>query len=257
MDIIHAVIISIVEGITEFLPISSTGHMILTFDLLGIPETDFTKSFEIIIQLGAILAVVFLYLKKLVRERGIWKNIIIAFLPTGITGILFYKIVKKYLLGNPQVVLVSLAIGGLLLILLEMKFRKRADSGKNISEIRSTDALRIGLFQSVSMIPGVSRSAATIFGGLISGLSRDQAVEFSFFLAIPTMLAATGLDLMKSAGSFSTSEVYLILAGFIGAFVTAMLAVKFFIGYVRKHTFIPFGIYRILLAVIFWLFILR
>jgi undecaprenyl-diphosphatase len=245
---IQAIILSIVEGITEFLPISSTGHMILASTLLKIQETDFVKSFEIIIQLGAILAVVILYWKKL------WVNnmrVFIAFIPTAIIGVVFYKYIKDVLLGNPWIVVWSLGVGGLLLILLE-KFH--TEKQKNMSLL---DAFIIGCTQSLSIIPGVSRAAAAIAGALMLGVKRETAVEFSFLLAIPTMAAATGLDLLKSGRNFTGSQYELLAIGFIGAFITALIIVKWFIGFVKTHTFIPFGIYRILAATAFYFFVLR
>ena len=197
MTILHAIILSIIEGITEFLPISSTGHMVLASTLLKIQETEFVKSFEIIIQLGAILAVLLLYWKKLLTNKDTFIRVAIAFVPTGIVGLVLYKYIKDVLLGNPWIVVIALAIGGVLLILIE-KFHKEK-SGK----ISLFDAFLIGCAQSLSVIPGVSRAAATIAGALLLGIPRESAVEFSFLLAIPTMAAATGLDLLKSGHQFT------------------------------------------------------
>lgn len=247
MHPVYAVILSVIEGVTEFLPVSSTGHMILAVTILHIQETDFVKSFEIIIQLGAILAVVVLYWKKLFYD----KKIIIAFLPTAVIGLLLYKFIKTVLLGNPWIVVWSLGIGGILLILLE-KFHKEKQKSMSLF-----DAFLIGCAQSVSVIPGVSRAAATIAGALLLGISRESAVEFSFLLAIPTMAAATGLDLVKSGGHFTGNQVELLAIGFVGAFLTAMVTVKWFIGFVKSHSFIPFAWYRIFTALAFWFFVLR
>lgn len=248
MNVLSAIILSIIEGITEFLPISSTGHMILVSTLLNVQETDFVKSFEIIIQLGAILAVVVLYWKKL------WFNtvrVFIAFIPTAIVGFLLYTFIKDSLLGNPWIVVWSLGLGGILLIFLE-KFH--TEKQKNMSVF---DAFIIGCAQSFSIIPGVSRAAATIAGALLLGVRRETAVEFSFLLAIPTMAAATGLDLVKNGRNFTGGQYELLAIGFIGAFITALATVKWFIGFVKTHTFIPFAIYRILAAVAFYFFVLR
>jgi undecaprenyl-diphosphatase len=254
MTLIHAVLISIIEGITEFLPISSTGHMILAAQALRIPETEFLKSFEIIIQLGAILAVVVLYARRLFVDKKSWIPILVAFLPAGIIGFLLYKIVKQYFLSNAVIVVVSLFIGGIALLVVE-KFLKPKQ--KMISDLTIPQAMSIGLFQTISMIPGVSRSAATIVGGLIIGLSRKEAVEFSFLLAIPTMVAATGLDIIKSSAHFSSWEIQLLSIGFISAFITALIAVKSFVSFVQKHSFNGFGIYRILLAIFYWFFVIK
>jgi undecaprenyl-diphosphatase len=246
MNVVSAIILSIIEGVTEFLPVSSTGHMILASTFLKIAETDFVKSFEIVIQLGAILAVVILYWKKL------WCNtarVLIAFIPTAIVGLVFYKYIKDVLLGNPWIVVWSLGIGGILLILLE-KFHTEKQKSMSLG-----DAFVIGIAQSFSIIPGVSRAAATIVGAMLLGIKRESAVEFSFLLAIPTMAAATGLDLAKN--QFTADQFGILTIGFIGAFITALLTVKWFIGFVKTHTFIPFAIYRIFAAVTFYFFILR
>lgn len=244
---IQAVILSIIEGVTEFLPISSTGHMILTGTLLNIAETDFIKSFEIIIQLGAILAVLFLYWKKFLWN----KHVVVAFIPTAIVGLVLYKYIKDVLLGNPWIVIWSLGIGGIALLVLE-KFH--TEKQKTMTFF---DAFIIGCAQSLSIIPGVSRAAATIAGALLLGIKRESAVEFSFLLAIPTMAAATGLDLLKNGRSFTGGEYELLTVGFVGAFVTALITVKWFIGFVKRHTFIPFAIYRIFAALAFYFIVLR
>lgn len=257
MDILHAIILSVVEGITEFLPISSTGHMILAADIFRIPQTEFLKSFEIIIQTGAILAVVMLYIKILLTNRAILTKLLAAFIPTGIVGFVLYKFIKIYLLGNIAVVLWSLFIGGIILIVWEKYYQRQKTHGQKIEELSYKKAFAIGLFQSLSVIPGVSRAGATIVGSMTMGLNRKSAVEFSFLLAVPTMIAATGLDLVKSNFHFSNAEWGILAVGFIGAFVTALLTVKYFLRFVEHHTFVPFGIYRIVLAVLFWVLVMR
>ena len=257
MTLLHALIISIVEGITEFLPISSTGHMILISNLLRIAESDFVKSFEIIIQLGAIGAVAVLYFRKLLLNKQVFLRVCVAFLPTAFVGLVFYKFIKTMLLGNPWIVVCSLGIGGVLLIMLEIFHKEHARYTGEIKDITFIQAMFIGISQSFSIIPGVSRAAATIAGALFMGIKRDTAVEFSFLLAIPTMAGATGLDLVKSAKHFTGNEYILLAVGLIGAFVSAILVVKWFTGYVKNHTFIPFGVYRIVLALAYYLYILR
>ena len=201
MNYWQAIVLAMVEGITEFLPVSSTGHLILASRVLGITQTEFVKSFEIAIQLGAIGAVVFLYAQTLIRNFAVWKKIIIAFLPTGIVGLVFYSFIKHFLLGNFMVVVFSLFWGGILMLFLEKYFTGRKREAK-MDRLRPSKALLIGFGQSLSIVPGVSRAAATIFSGLGVGLSRQEAVEFSFLLAIPTMAAAAGLDLLKTSGVF-------------------------------------------------------
>jgi undecaprenyl-diphosphatase len=256
VNLLQALIFGIVEGITEFLPISSTGHLMLTAQLLGLSQTEFLKTFEIVIQFGAILSVVVLYWKTLLVNFEALKRVILAFLPTAALGLLFYKIIKQYLMKSNQVVLWSMFIGGICLIVFEMLHKEKDDSVDDISNIPYRTALMIGLFQSIAMIPGVSRSAATIVGGLILGLRRKTIVEFSFLLAIPTMLAATALDLMKNASQFSMAQINFLSVGFILSFVFALLSVKFLLNYIKHHTFISFGIYRIVLALSFWFFII-
>lgn len=256
MDFVHAIIFGIVEGITEFLPISSTGHLILTAQVLGLGQTEFLKTFEIAIQLGAILSVVVLYWRSLFVDMEIAKRVMAAFLPTAVLGLLFYKIIKRYLLASTHVVLWSLFLGGIFLIIFEIIHRHREERIDDLASIPYPTALLIGLFQSIAMIPGVSRSAATIVGGLILGLKRKTIVEFSFLLAVPTMLAATCLDLYKNAGSFSVEQVGFLVVGFVVSFIAALAGVKFLLNFIKHHTFIPFGIYRVAIVLLFWVFLL-
>ncbi|MDP3244896.1 MAG: undecaprenyl-diphosphate phosphatase [bacterium] len=256
MSFLDAIVLSIIEGLTEFLPISSTGHLILAGKLLGLATTEFVKSFEIIIQLGAILAVVFLYRRTLFSSVKIWQKIIVAFLPTGILGLVFYRLIKQYLLGSATVVLWSLFLGGIALIILEKFFKEEKAPLQKSEDLSYGHAVLIGLFQSLAMIPGVSRAAATIFGGMFLGMERRAAVEFSFFLAVPTMLAASGWDLLKTGWSFTAEEILILSIGFVGSFTVAYFTVKYFIKYIQTHTFIPFGVYRIIVAILFWLIII-
>ena len=254
MNYFHAIVIAIVEGITEFLPISSTGHMILTADLLKISKSNFLSTFEISIQLGAILAVVFLYWKKLLSGMEIWKKIIIAFLPSAIFGFIFYPFIKEMLSGN-TVVLWSLFLGGIFLIIFELWHKEKDTDISEVENISYKQSLIVGLFQCIAMIPGVSRSAATIIGGLTQGMKRKTIVEFSFLLAIPTMCAATGYDLLKNASSFSSNQFGLLFLGVIISFLVAILSIKFLLNLVKKYTFIGFGIYRIAVALLFWIMV--
>lgn len=254
MNFLHALILGIVEGITEFLPISSTGHLILVNRLLGISPSDFIKSFEIIIQLGAVGAIVALYWRKLLVNWEVMKRIAFGFIPTAILGFIFYKSIKQ-LLGGDVVVLWALGIGGLLLILFE-KLQAESEAEGSIEQISYKQAFLIGVFQACAFIPGVSRSAATIIGGLALGLRRTVAVEFSFLLSVPTMLAASALDIYKNGSAFSSDQFSLLAVGFVTAFIVALLAVKFLLKFVRTHSFISFGVYRVMLALFFFLIIL-
>jgi undecaprenyl-diphosphatase len=254
MTLLQALVLGIVEGLTEFLPISSTGHLILAAKLLGLEQTDFQKSFEIAIQLGAIGAAVVLYWRSFLRPE-ILAKVFVAFLPTGIIGVALYHVVKTYLFGSEWVVLLALGLGGVVLIVFEIFHREPAGAVGDISSISYFKAFCIGLFQALAIVPGVSRSGATIVGGLAMGLTREAIVEFSFLLAVPTMLAATGLDLLKNASSFSAEQAGALSVGFIASFVVAMLSIKFLLAFVRTRTFISFGIYRIAVALIFFLFV--
>lgn len=251
LSFFHAILLGIVEGITEFLPISSTGHLVLASNLLQITETDFVKSFQIIIQLGAILAIAVLYWKQLLINRQVLKLVAIGFIPTGIIGLALYKIVKHYFLGNAHVVLWAMLIGGITLIVFEKLHKESAFEGEKVESISYYHAALIGCCQALAIIPGVSRSAATIVGGLWLGYKRKTIVEFSFLLAVPTMLAATGLDLLKNAGTIVRGGGLGILAvGFIVAFIVAFAVVKWLLGFIKNHTFMGFGIYRVLAAVV-------
>lgn len=257
MDYLHAIILGIIEGVTEFLPISSTGHLILAAELLKIQPSEFLKSFEIVIQLGAIFSVVALYWRKLLLNKEIFKKIITALMPTLIIGALFYKVVKNYLMASQAVVLWALLIGGILLIIFEIFHREKEDATGELENISYRKALIIGFFQSIAIIPGVSRAAATIIGGLLLNLKRRTIVEFSFLLAVPTMLAASTLDLAKNYQAFSFDQLGLLAVGFLVSFVVAGLSIKWLLGFIKNHSFIGFGIYRILVALLFWFFILK
>jgi undecaprenyl-diphosphatase len=250
----HAVVLGIVEGITEFLPISSTAHLILASKALGLKDTEFLKSFEIIIQLGAILSVVVLYWNRFLNFE-VLKKLVVAVIPTGVIGLTVYKAIKSYLLGNVTVVLWTLLIGGVALIIFE-RFQQRDDRDVDFSEISYKKAFLIGLFQAIAVIPGVSRSAATIVGGSLLGVSKRTIVEFSFMLAVPTMLAASGLELVKNRSAIN-GNFEILAIGFIVSFLTAILAIKSFLGYIKKRDFSAFGWYRIVLAVVFYLVFIR
>jgi len=256
MNIIEVLILSIVEGITEFLPVSSTGHLILTAFLLKIPPIDFFTTFEIVIQFGAILAVLAIYGKLLWEQHKIWPLLIIGFLPSALAGLILYKFIKQYFLVNPFIPVITLFIGGLILIFIEkiLRSRNRELSMQNLDYKKS---FYIGLFQTFSIIPGVSRSAATIVGGLILGMNRKSAAEFSFLLAIPTMLGATALDLSESNLQWNRQEIILIISGVAISFISALLGVKFLIKFVEQNSLAVFGVYRIILSILYFILFLR
>lgn len=253
MDVVYAFILGIVEGVSEFLPISSTGHLILAQKLLGVPVTEFWKSFDIAIQLGAILAILVLYGKRFVVEHKLIWCILVAFAPTAVIGLVVYPFVKQVLLGSTLVVIISLFLGGIGIIMFEWWYARRiAAKPFEVSAITLQQALLIGVAQSVAVIPGVSRSAATIIGGLALGLDRRTITEFSFLLAVPTMAAATGLDLLKTGFNFSAHEYLLLMTGFVAAFGVALITVRWFTSFVASHTFAAFGWYRVILVAL-WL----
>jgi undecaprenyl-diphosphatase len=255
VSLLYALILGVVEGVTEFLPVSSTAHLILATDLLRITETEFVKSFTIIIQLGAILSVVVLYWKKF-WNWDVLVKLAVAFIPTGIIGLTVYKLVKSYLIGNIHVVLASLFIGGIALIVFERFNKNEMAEDIDFSEITYGRALLIGLFQTIAVIPGVSRSAATIVGGSLIGITKRTIVEFSFMLAVPTMLAASLLDLYKSHSAIA-ENVPALAVGFVVSFITAIIAIKSFLNFLKKRDFTFFGWYRIALAIVYFFFFIR
>lgn len=253
MSLLQSIILGVVEGFTEFLPISSTGHLVLISHLLKLNQDDFLKSFEISIQLGAIFSVVVLYFRRFILNLEIIKRIIVAFIPTAVVGFLFYRFIKRVLIGSTDIVLWALLGGGIALIIFEIWYKRKEDSGEiNLDKIPFKKCFLVGVFQSISVIPGVSRAAATIIGGLWLGVPRKSIVEFSFLLALPTMAGATGLDLINNFSLFSAEQFGILFAGLASSFVMAVISIKFLLSFVQKHDFIPFGIYRIILAVLFF-----
>jgi undecaprenyl-diphosphatase len=256
MTILQSLIMGIVEGITEFLPISSTAHLIITSKLLAIPESEFLKTFEISIQFGAILSVVVLYWKRVWRNLSIIWKLVAAFIPTSLIGFAMYKIIKNFLMESLLVIGCSLLIGGILLIIFEkwhVNKNKKTSAENEVIELEKISyrqAVLLGLAQSFAVVPGVSRSAATIIGGLSLGINRKTIVEFSFLLAIPTMIAATGYDLYKNPATFSGDQLSIWLIGFVTSFITAIIGIKFLIKYIQKNDFKAFGWYRIIVGAI-------
>ncbi len=241
----QAVIIAIVEGITEFLPISSTGHMIITEALLGMKIDEFTKAFTVNIQFGAILSVVVLYWRRFLQSWTFYQKLFVAFLPAAVIGFLAGDFIDS-LLENVMVVAIMMLAGGILLLFVDKWFSKEADN----QEVTYPKAFKIGFWQCIAMIPGVSRSAATIVGGMQQKLSRSNAAEFSFFLAVPTMAAASAYKLLKDYKIFTLDNLGILLVGNIIAFIVAMIAIKTFITFLQKHGFRVFGWYRIVVGIV-------
>ncbi|MCZ8513456.1 undecaprenyl-diphosphate phosphatase [Paenibacillus filicis] len=266
-DLWVAVIIGIVEGLTEFLPVSSTGHMILAGSLLGIPDSDeMMKTFEIVIQLGAILAVVVVYWKRILRLFGLSKekprrgrglnliHILIAIIPTMAVAYLSSHFIKEKLF-SPTTVVIGLVLGGILLIIGE-KFQPRI-TANDVDELTYKQAFFIGLWQIIALWPGFSRSGSTIAGGMLAGASRAAAADFTFIIAIPVMVAATGYEMLKSMHGFSSADITFFATGFIVSFVVALLAVVTFIRFVQNMSLSYFAYYRFIIAILFFFFLLR
>ena len=251
MDILSVIILSLVEGITEFLPISSTGHLILVSELLNLDQTHFLSTFQISIQVGAVLAVLGLYAKRLIAHPTLILKAFIGLLPTAIVGVFAYPIIKNYLLDSTLIVAISLILGGILIIIMEKYLFKDKSNDEKLESITYKQALFTGLTQSIAVIPGVSRAASSIFGGMISGLNRRTATEFSFILALPTIMAASGYDLIKTAPAFTQNEIISLILGIILSFIFALISIKWLIKYVSTHNFTNFGWYRIIIGIIF------
>jgi undecaprenyl-diphosphatase len=246
MNILQSIILAIIEGVTEFLPVSSTGHLILGSTYFGIEKDEFTKLFTIVIQLGAILSVVVLYFKRFFQTIEFYFKLLVAFIPAVVLGLLFSKKIDA-LLENPVTVAVSLLLGGIVLLKVDDWF----GNSENV-EVTYAKGFKIGLFQCLAMIPGISRSGASIVGGMSQNLSRTAAAEFSFFLAVPTMLGATVkkcYDYYKEGYVLTDDQINLLVIGNVVAFIVALIAIKSFIGFLTKHGFKIFGYYRIIVGV--------
>ncbi|MEQ8420473.1 MAG: undecaprenyl-diphosphate phosphatase [Arenibacter algicola] len=246
MDIFEAIILAIIEGITEYLPVSSTGHMIITSSFFGIAQEDFTKLFTIVIQLGTILSVVVLYFKRFFQSIDFYYKLLVAFIPAVVLGLLLSDVIDA-LLESPLVVAISLVIGGFILLKVDDWFGNSENT-----DISYATAFKIGLFQCLAMIPGVSRSGASIVGGMTQKLSRTAAAEFSFFLALPTMFGATlkkSYDYYDAGFTLTTEQINLLIIGNVVGFIVALFAIKTFIGYLSKHGFKIFGYYRIVVGI--------
>lgn len=247
MSIIETIVLAIVEGLTEFLPISSTGHMIIASSLMGIASDPFTKMFTVAIQLGAILSVIVLYWKRFFQSLDFYYKLVVAFIPAAVAGLLFSDYIDA-MLERVDVVGYTLLIGGVFFLFVDQIFSKNESSEKQVDY---KTGFKIGAIQILSMMPGVSRSAATIIGGLSQGLSKKTAAEFSFFLAVPTMFGATAkkiLDYFQDGNSFSSQQITMLAIGNLVAFIVAMIAIKSFITFLTKHGFKIFGYYRIIVG---------
>jgi undecaprenyl-diphosphatase len=244
----QAIILGVIEGITEFLPVSSTGHMIVASSFMQIQEDDFVKGFQVIIQFAAILSVLVLYWNRFLPNWNFYKKLLIAFLPTAILGFLFKDVIDKFL-ESALLVAWSLLVGGFILIWSDYIFQRLQNTGRKISSLTVSDSIKLGLYQSIAMIPGVSRSGATIMGGLMLGMNKKEATEFSFFLAVPTMAAATVYKMFKIYKHLNWEHIQVLSIGFVVSFVVSIIAIKFFIGIVARYGFKGFGYYRVLVGI--------
>lgn len=249
MDFFQAIIIGIIEGFTEFLPISSTGHMIVASKFLGIEESALMHAYEVIIQFAAILAVMLIYRDKIsVKEVSLWTKLIVAFLPLAIVGFIFKDVIKT--LFTVQTVAWMFIIGGIIFLVVEYFYTEKEHHVNDVEEVSYMQALWVGIAQVFSLIPGTSRAGATIIGGLLSGLDRKTSMEFSFLLAIPVMAAVTGYDLLKHYQDFADANWGPFIVGFVTAFVVAYLTIKLFLAFISRFTFVAFGVYRIIFGII-------
>ncbi len=249
MDIFQAIIIGIIEGFTEFLPISSTGHMIVASSFLGIEENALIKAYEVIIQFAAIMAVMLIYKDKMSFKKVLlWQKLILAFLPLAIVGFIFKDQIKA--LFNVQTVAWMFIIGGIIFLVVEYFYKEKESHVSDVEEVSYMQALWIGIAQIFSLVPGTSRAGATIIGGLLTGLDRKTSMEFSFLLAIPVMAAVTGYDLLKHYQDFADANWGAFVIGFVTAFIVAYLTIKLFLVFIQRFTFVAFGIYRIIFGVV-------
>jgi undecaprenyl-diphosphatase len=254
LSIIESIILGIIEGFTEFLPISSTGHLIVASDLLGIEQTAMTSAFEIIIQFSAILAVIFNYKDKFTLEKlELWKKIVLAFLPIGVVGFIFAKSIKA--MFSPTIVAFAFIVGGIVFLVVEKYYKKEEHLIDDVEQVSYKQAFYIGLAQVAALIPGASRAGASIIGAMLVGLNRKASAEFSFLLALPVMCATTGYDLVKHYDEFVGANLVVLLVGFVTSFVVAYLTMKLFIEFLSRFTFVAFGVYRILLGLLILFFI--
>ncbi len=256
MNIFHTIILGLVEGITEFLPVSSTAHLILTSKFLGLTQNSFLTTFEVVIQSGAILAVIFIYGKRLVNNKNLLKMVAISFIPTALIGFILHDMIKTVFFQSEILIVSMIGLVGVLFIVMEKYFQKHSVKlDRDEASFLVRDALLIGLFQSFAVIPGVSRAGAVIICMMLLRYKRKFAAEYSFILAIPTILAATGLDLLKFEGVFTSARIVYFGVGFITAFISALFIVKWFTSYLERNNLIVFGLYRIMLALGFLLFL--
>jgi len=249
MDILDSILLGIIEGFTEFLPVSSTGHLIVASQMLGIDQTQVTKAYEVIIQFAAILAVILNYKEKFsIKKIELWKKLTLAFIPIGAVGFLFSHQIKA--LFDIKVVAIMFIIGGIIFLIVEKFYKEKEHFVDDVEKVSYKQALWIGIAQIFALIPGTSRAGSTIIGAMLVGLNRKASAEFSFLLAFPVMCATTGYDLLKHYQDFSGANLVVLAVGFVVSFIVAYLTIKLFLKFLERFTFVAFGIYRIIFGVI-------
>lgn len=252
MNIFDAIILGIIEGLTEFLPVSSTAHLVLTSQMLGIEQDRFATAFEIIIQIAPIFSVMLIYRERLMQSVGLWFKLILAFIPTGFFGLFFHKQIEAMFVANSTVALMILT--GLAFLAIEYFYKEKEHDVDDLDGVTVKQALYIGFFQALALIPGISRSGTTILGAMLIGLKRETAMSFSFLLAIPTMSAASGYMLFKEYSALSFEHFELLAVGFIVSFIVGWVAVKAFLAIVSRYSFTPFGFYLVASGLLFGIF---
>jgi undecaprenyl-diphosphatase len=256
MNFIQAAALGIVEGITEFLPISSTFHLIYTSRILQIPDSEFVKLFEVVIQSGAILAVLFIYIKELIGKKELIVKLLLSFLPTAIVGLTLYRMIKDVFFESDAIMMGVFVLVGIVFIIYESVAGKKEQLTKSIKDLSYKEAITIGFIQSLAVVPGVSRAGSVILGMMVLRFRRDEAARYSFFLSVPTIFAASAYDAYKMRDLIASSQEFfpLLVVGFVTAFISALIVVRWLIGYLQRHTLTIFGFYRIILGIILLLY---
>jgi len=252
MTLFDAIILGIVEGITEYLPVSSTAHLVLTAQLLGLKQDAFMKAYEIIVQIAPIFSVMLIYKERLIQSYSLWYKLIVSFIPTGIVGLLFHEQIEAMFSTNSTVAL--MIVTGVVFLLIEYFYKEKSHHVDDLNRVSYQQAFFIGVFQILSLVPGISRSGVTILGAMLLGLKREAAMSFSFLLAIPTMGAASGYMMLKEYETILSGSAALLFVGFIISFIVGYIAVKSFLAIVARYNFTPFGIYLVVAGLLFGLF---
>ncbi len=252
MTLFESAILGVVEGLTEFLPVSSTAHLVLASEIMGIKQDGFTTAYEIIIQVAPIFAVMLIFKERLTQSMSLWMKLIVSFIPTGFVGLFFHKQIEAMFSANSTVAL--MIVTGFAFLAIEFFYKEKTHHISDLEDVTMKQAIYVGLFQVLALIPGVSRSGSTILGGMLSGLKRDVSMTFSFLLAIPTMGAASGYMLLKEYSALESQHIWVLLVGFVVSFIVGWIAIKAFLAIVSRYSFKPFGVYLIVAGLLYGLF---